>query len=128
MPDLGAPDETVRAAADLTVKYLTIDIVMQSALSICPDLVLEKGNRESDERLKEVYRAILAAVSKVMFEVVENEIEPLKAKIDGLEDDLKSAVQVAYDRGGEEWALMNYPSMAESLAENAAAVRRSTAT
>ncbi len=36
-------------------------------------------------------------------------------KIDGLEEDLKSAVQVAWHRGATEWVRMNYPKDAERL-------------
>ncbi len=36
-------------------------------------------------------------------------------EIDGLEEDLRSAVEVAWNRGATEWVKMNYPKDAERL-------------
>ncbi len=36
-------------------------------------------------------------------------------KIEGLEADLKSAIQVAWHRGATKWVKMNYPRDAERL-------------
>lgn len=36
-------------------------------------------------------------------------IDELQDKIDGLESDLDSAVEVAYRRGAEDWVRLNYP-------------------
>jgi len=43
------------------------------------------------------------------------EIERLRDKVEGLETDLRCAVQVAYNRGATEWARLNYPGMIEWL-------------
>jgi hypothetical protein len=43
------------------------------------------------------------------------EIERLRDKVEGLETDLRCAVQVAYNRGATEWARLNYPDMIEWL-------------
>jgi hypothetical protein len=43
------------------------------------------------------------------------EIERLRDKVEGLESDLRCAVQVAYNRGATEWARLNYPDMIEWL-------------
>jgi hypothetical protein len=43
------------------------------------------------------------------------EIEMLRDKVEGLESDLRCAVQVAYNRGATEWARLNYPDMIEWL-------------
>jgi len=53
------------------------------------------------------------------------EIEMLRDKVEGLETDLRCAVQVAYNRGATEWARLNYPGMIEwleSCAETRAAL------
>ncbi len=44
-------------------------------------------------------------------------------KIEGLEDDLKSAVEVAWHRGATNWVKINYPRDAERLKH---ATRRAT--
>lgn len=36
-------------------------------------------------------------------------------KIDGLEEDLKSAIRVAYNHGAHDWVRLNYPVMFERL-------------
>ena len=36
-------------------------------------------------------------------------------KIEGLEEDLKSAVTIAWKYGAKDWARMNYPRLAASL-------------
>jgi len=43
------------------------------------------------------------------------EIERLRDKVEGLETDLRCAVQTAYNRGATEWARLNYPGMIEWL-------------
>lgn len=43
------------------------------------------------------------------------EIERLRDKVEGLETDLRCAIQVAYCRGATEWARLNYPDMIEWL-------------
>jgi hypothetical protein len=43
------------------------------------------------------------------------EIKRLRDKVEGLESDLRCAVQVAYNRGATEWARLNYPDMIEWL-------------
>jgi hypothetical protein len=43
------------------------------------------------------------------------EIKRLRDKVEGLETDLRCAVQVAYNRGATEWARLNYPDMIEWL-------------
>lgn len=40
-------------------------------------------------------------------------------KIEGLEADLRLAVQVAYNRGAQEWARLNYPQWIEWLEASA---------
>jgi hypothetical protein len=53
------------------------------------------------------------------------EIERLRDKVEGLESDLRCAVQVAYNRGATLWARLNYPDMIEwleSCAEDRAAL------
>jgi hypothetical protein len=58
------------------------------------------------------------------------EIERLRDKVEGLESDLRCAVQVAYNRGATEWARLNYPDMIEwleSCAEARAALTREDA-
>jgi hypothetical protein len=39
-------------------------------------------------------------------------------KIEGLQSDLESAVQVAYNRGAVEWARLNYPTWIDRLEAN----------
>ncbi|MBY3432824.1 hypothetical protein HFN89_01370 [Rhizobium laguerreae] len=39
-------------------------------------------------------------------------------KIEGLESDLESAVQVAYNRGAVQWATDNYPTWVDRLEAN----------
>lgn len=43
-------------------------------------------------------------------------IDQIRDKIDGLEADLSSAVEVAFKRGAEEWVRLNYPTQYRSLA------------
>ncbi len=38
-------------------------------------------------------------------------------KIEGLEADLESAVEVAFKRGAVDWVRLNYPKMYDSLKE-----------
>lgn len=47
----------------------------------------------------------------IAFFVVRNRKEELEDKIDGLEGDLESAVEVAFDRGATEWVKLNYPML-----------------
>ncbi|MCS4088425.1 hypothetical protein [Rhizobium sp. BK176] len=42
----------------------------------------------------------------------------VEEKIEGLESDLESAVQAAYNRGAVEWAKLNYPTWIERLETN----------
>lgn len=42
-------------------------------------------------------------------------IEELEDRIDGLEVDLDSAVEIAYLRGATEWVRLHYPSRYERL-------------
>jgi hypothetical protein len=44
-------------------------------------------------------------------------IEELNDKIDGLESDLTSAVEVAFKRGATEWTRLNYPDLYRKLSE-----------
>jgi hypothetical protein len=44
-----------------------------------------------------------------------NKLEELRDKIDGLEADLESAVEVAFKRGAHQWVAMNYPDMFRRL-------------
>ena len=39
----------------------------------------------------------------------------IQHKIEGLEEDLKSAVEVAWDRGARTWVRVNYPARAARL-------------
>ncbi len=41
--------------------------------------------------------------------------EELEDRIEGLEEDLKSAIEVAWNRGATKWVRMNYPRDAERL-------------
>ncbi|WP_267550294.1 hypothetical protein [Rhizobium rhizogenes] len=43
-------------------------------------------------------------------QVVSQNIEAMQDKIDGLEADLESAVEVAYRRGATDWVRLNYPA------------------
>ena len=43
------------------------------------------------------------------------EIERIRDRVEGLETDLRCAVQTAYNRGATEWARLNYPDMFEWL-------------
>lgn len=52
------------------------------------------------------------------------EIERLRDKVEGLDSDLRSAVEVAYQRGAHEWASLNYPQWIVWLQRNAAARAR----
>ncbi len=42
-------------------------------------------------------------------------VERMRDKVEGLDSDLRCAVQVAYLRGATEWAKRNYPGMIEWL-------------
>ena len=42
-------------------------------------------------------------------------VERMRNKVEGLDSDLRCAVQVAYLRGATEWAKRNYPGMIEWL-------------
>ncbi len=44
-----------------------------------------------------------------------SEVARLHDKIDGLEEDLRSAIEVAWNRGATKWVKMNYPRDAERL-------------
>lgn len=52
------------------------------------------------------------------------EIERLRDKVEGLDSDLRSAVEVAYQRGAHEWASLNYPQWVVWFQRNAAARAR----
>lgn len=38
-------------------------------------------------------------------------IDQLNGRIEGLEADLESAVEVAYHRGAQDWVRLNYPDL-----------------
>ena len=53
------------------------------------------------------------------------EIERLRDRVDGLDADLRCAIQTAYNRGATEWARLNYPDMIDwlvSSSKNRAAI------
>lgn len=63
--------------------------------------------------------AILKSVAHVVGLMMAYHAEDLlEDKVDGLQSDLESAVQVAYNHGAEEWARLNYPSWIERLEVN----------
>ena len=45
-------------------------------------------------------------------------LEELQDKIDGLEADLESAVEVAWKRGAKDWVILNYPKLAQKFTIN----------
>lgn len=49
------------------------------------------------------------------FAVGQAVLEEAADKIEGLEADLDSAVEVAYDRGATEWTRLNYPTQYKRL-------------
>ncbi len=49
------------------------------------------------------------------------EVEALNDKIEGISADLDSAVDVAFNRGADEWVRMNYPDRFEKLSRTALA-------
>jgi hypothetical protein len=59
----------------------------------------------------DVKNAIDLALAHQLEAITEN-------KIEGLESDLESAVQVAYNRGAVEWAKLNYPTWIDRLEAN----------
>ncbi len=64
------------------------------------------------ERMETVTKhAVLFAAALVARRTLDIEED----RIDGLESDLFDAVQVAYNRGAEEWATLNYPAWKERL-------------
>ncbi|MCV9964174.1 hypothetical protein OIU34_20020 [Pararhizobium sp. BT-229] len=67
------------------------------------------------DRIAAITKAILG-VAGTLLAVQKIEIED--DRIEGLQSDLESAVQVAYNHGAEEWARLNYPSWVERLEAN----------
>ena len=89
-----APDELQRA-----VERLTADLTANHAMTPGGAVV-----RTSDLRLLLSERAELLAT-----------VERMRDKVEGLDSDLRCAVQVAYLRGATEWAKRNYPGMIDWL-------------
>lgn len=71
-------------------------------------------------------RLILSAYDRQADEIQRQgeEIERLRDKVEGLDSDLRSSVEVAYQRGAHEWASLNYPQWVVWLQRNAAARAR----
>ena len=72
----------------------------------------ERHKRNLDMLAREhSYEGAIGVVAHCAGEV----LEELSDKIEGLEADLDSAVEVAYKRGATEWVRMNYPDKYVSL-------------
>lgn len=70
----------------------------------------------SDPKDDQAMSAMIREVTKLTTLVTANHaVEIHEDTVEGLEEDLMQAVQVAYNRGAEEWALLNYPSWKERL-------------
>lgn len=66
-------------------------------------------------RINAITHAVMG-VAGILLAVQKVEIE--EDRIEGLQSDLESAVQVAFNHGAEEWARLNYPSWIDRLEEN----------
>lgn len=74
------------------------------------------GIHDSEQaRVSAITHAVMN-VAGILLAVQKVEIE--EDRIDGLESDLESAVQVAFNHGAEEWARLNYPSWIDRLEAN----------
>ncbi|MDW9481780.1 hypothetical protein GOB57_24330 [Sinorhizobium meliloti] len=67
------------------------------------------------DRINAITKAVMGLAGTLL---AIQRVEIQEDKIEGLESDLESAVQVAYDHGAEEWARLNYPSWMERLEAN----------
>lgn len=72
---------------------------------------------KADPAYEQFVNAILTAGFKAQYEIgfvpvgeKDAAIEELEDRIDGLNSDLQSAVEVAFNRGAEDWVRMNYPA------------------
>lgn len=72
---------------------------------------LRKMNPWSDFDWPEVVSSAAAEI-----EALRRENERLRDKVEGLEADLESAVETAFNRGATEWTRLNYPKLYAALA------------
>ena len=90
------PDELQRAVEPEAVEYLRLRLADESGYINTPDI--------------EAIHEILSERAELLATV-----ERMRDKVEGLDSDLRCAVQVAYLRGATEWAERNYPGMIEWL-------------
>lgn len=65
---------------------------------------------EQPKTAEQVGREIAEAARPFLVSAIEAFQQPLYDKIDGLESELRSAVEVAYSHGAHEWVRLNYPA------------------
>jgi hypothetical protein len=77
------------------------------------------GRQERTPEIDGAMSATVVEVSKLAARLAADFARKIvEDSADGLQSDLESAVQVAFDRGAEEWARLNYPSWIERLEAN----------
>ena len=70
---------------------------------------------EDPAKFEDILKSVAHVVALMMGYYAHELLEDIK---DGIQSDLESAVQVAYNNGAEEWARLNYPSWIERLEAN----------
>lgn len=79
-------------------------------------IVAAVGLKPSDEGYQEKLDAlVLEFYRSASLIVAQHTLDIEEDRIEGLEEDLYQAVQVAYNRGAEKWALLNYPDWKSRL-------------
>lgn len=74
------------------------------------------GGLKRKPEVDAVMSATISEVTKVATLLAAGHaVDIYEDKVEGLESDLSSAVQVAYNHGAEEWALLNYPGWKDRL-------------
>lgn len=71
------------------------------------DMTAEEITQQYGERCPDVDHDCACCQMWSMYD----KIEELTDKVDGLESDLESAVEVAFKRGADEWTRLNYPNL-----------------
>jgi hypothetical protein len=104
-----------------TPDELTEEVTAFIRKNLKPEMLLEIINAATtfpdttQAKLDSITQAV-AGVAGILLAIQKIEIQ--EDCIDGLQADLEEAVQVAYNRGAEDWARLNYPSWIDRLEAN----------
>lgn len=121
-PKLGADD--ILAAVNRMIYH---DSTTQAINMIFPGLAEEKDDAIRLAMMERALKGIVSAACVVYGKAVLETFEQFNDKLEGLEEDLREAVQVAYNRGAVEWAELNYPGWKDQLKANSVVPRTGTA-